>query len=101
MRYIIRIVSILAVLLAAAACLLIFLIRIAVCFETDCLSCLAQHGFSGFHNFRAFNILVESHELIDDAAGGDFDNPICHGIHELVVMGGKKNHILEVSKAVI
>ncbi|MBW2351057.1 MAG: hypothetical protein JRF20_07690, partial [Deltaproteobacteria bacterium] len=44
----------------------------------------------GFHNFRSFNILVESHELIDDATGGDFDNPICHGIHELVVMGGKK-----------
>lgn len=69
--------------------------------ETGGLSGLPDHGFPDYRNFRAFNILVESHELIDDAAGGDFDNPICHGIHELVVMGGKKNHILEVEQAVI
>ena len=70
-------------------------------FETACLSGLPEHGFPGFHNLRPFNILVESHELIDDATGGDFDNPGCHGIHELVVMGSKKNHILEVEQAVI
>jgi hypothetical protein len=31
----------------------------------------------------------------DDASGDDLDNPVCHGNHELVVMGGEKNHLLE------
>jgi len=70
-------------------------------FKTVCLSGLLDHGFPGFLNFRAFNILVESHEPIDHAAGSDLDNSVYHGIQELVVMGGEKNHLLEIEQAFI
>jgi hypothetical protein len=70
-------------------------------FETVCLSGLQDHGFPGFLNFRAFNILVECHESIDNAAGSDLDNSVYHGIQELVVMGGEKNHLLEIEQAFI
>jgi len=69
--------------------------------ESGCLGGLADNAFAGLRHFRAFNIFVESHVPIDDASGDDLDNSVCHGIHELVVMGGEKNHLLEFEQAVI
>jgi len=52
-------------------------------------------------NFGAFEIIFKAHVTVDDAAGGEFNDPVGDGGDKFVVMGGEENDFAKGDQAVV